>query len=107
MRLKEIRMQKGLSQKAVSEKLECAPTVYSRYETGDREPSIDMLLKLAAFFGVTVDYLLGNEEITASALSSYELDLVAASREADERAREDALGMLRSHRVEKKKESLA
>lgn len=107
MRLKEIRLNRGLSQKAVAEKLNCAPTVYSRYESGGREPSIDMLLKLAAFFGVTVDYLLGNEEITVSTLSTYETELVAASREADERAREDALTMLRAHCVEKKKESLA
>lgn len=107
MRLKEIRLNRGLSQKTVAENLNCAPTVYSRYETGDREPSIDMLLKLAAFFGVTVDYLLGNEEISVSALSAYETELIAASREADERAREDALSMLRAHCVEKKKESLA
>jgi hypothetical protein len=63
-----------------------------------------MLLKLSAYFGVTVDYLLGNGDAAMSSLSRYEMELVEAAREADDRAREDALNTLRSHKVEKKKE---
>ena len=73
--------------------------VYSRYETGSRQPSIDILIQLADIFGVTVDYLLGRQDIEDSTLSEYELSLLIASRKADERAKQDALNMLLAHAV--------
>ena len=59
MRLKELRLERGLSQKDVADALACSITVYSRYETGSREPSIDVLVRLADFYGVTLDELVG------------------------------------------------
>ena len=64
-------------------------------------------MKLSAFFDVTVDYLLGNEDTTLSSFTKYEMDLIMAAREADDRAREDALNTLRLHRVKKEKEHRA
>jgi len=60
MELKKIRTLKGLTQQAVADGIQCSATVYARYERCEREPSIEMLLKLSAFFDVAVDYLLGN-----------------------------------------------
>lgn len=57
MRLKELRAEKGATQKAVADFICCSPPVYSRYERGKREPDIDTLCRLADFFGVTVDYI--------------------------------------------------
>jgi len=103
MNLKEIRTRRNLTQQVVAEHLGCSSVVYSRYERGTRQPSIEVLLKLADLFGVTVDFLLGRQEIENSTLSEYELNLVAASRNADARAKEDALNMLLSHsNIEKK-----
>jgi transcriptional regulator with XRE-family HTH domain len=107
MNLKEIRNFKGFTQKAVADYLGCSAVVYSRYETGDREPSIDTLIRLADCFCVSVDYLLGRQNTESSGLSSYEIALIAAARSADERARQDALNMLTAHLVESKKENLA
>jgi transcriptional regulator with XRE-family HTH domain len=107
MRLQEIRVAKGLTQKQVADAIGCIPSVYSRYETGQREPSLEILVQLAKFFGVSLDELVGYETPTTQGLSSYEVALVNAAREADERAREDALTMLQAHRVGKKKENLA
>lgn len=59
MRLKELRMQHKLLQKDVAEILRCSVPVYCRYEKGDREPPLGILLKLAEYYGVTVDYLMG------------------------------------------------
>ena len=64
MRLKELRAERGLSQKDVSDALACSVTVYSRYETGAREPSIDVLIRLADFYGVTLDELVGRTPMT-------------------------------------------
>lgn len=97
MELKRIRTQKGLTQQAVADSILCSPSVYARYERGEREPSIEMLLKLSALFGVSTDELLGNPEKTMLSLSESEMQLVIAARNADGRAREDALLILRAH----------
>ena len=59
MNIKDIRTRKGLTQAEVASALGVSSVVYSRYETGSRQPSIDILIQLADIFGVTVDYLLG------------------------------------------------
>lgn len=59
MKLKEIRMAKGISQLQAAKDLNLAPNVYGRYENGQREPSYIVLLAIADYFGVTVDDLLG------------------------------------------------
>lgn len=100
MNIKDIRARKGLTQAEVASALGVSSVVYSRYETGSRQPSIDMLIQMADIFGVTVDYLLGRQAIEDSTLSDYELHLLVASRNADERARQDALNMLLAHSVD-------
>ena len=62
MRLKELRAEKGATQKKVAEFICCSPVVYSRYEREEREPDIDSLCRLADYFGVTIDYLVGREK---------------------------------------------
>ena len=107
IRLKEIRTEKRLTQQEAADLLGCPRYAYARYERGEREPSIDMLIQLAHCFNVTVDYLIGNENHLDMGLTQYEQQLLMAARDADQRAREDALSMLVSHRVEVKKELFA
>ena len=59
MRLKEIRKSKGISQLKMAMDLNTSQNTISRYETGDREPGINELIKIADYFNVSVDYLLG------------------------------------------------
>ena len=61
MNIKDIRTRKGLTQAEVASALGVSSVVYSHYETGSRQPSIDILIQLADIFGVTVNYLLGSE----------------------------------------------
>ena len=102
MKLKELRTTRKLTQQQVADHIGCSSVTYSRYENGSRQPSIEVILRLADLFGVTVDSLLGNHERRNSTLTDYEIDLLAAARNADDRAREDALQMLISHAVKKK-----
>lgn len=97
MNLKDIRLRKGLTQAEVASALGISSVVYSRYETGTRQPSADTIIQLANVFGVTVDYLLGRQEFETSTLSEEELHLLIASRNADERAKQDALNLLLTH----------
>ena len=61
-RLKELREQKGLSRIEVSESIGIKTRTYLSYENFEREPNSEMLILLADFFDVTVDYLIGRSE---------------------------------------------
>ena len=103
MKLKELRLQKGFTQRQIADYIGCLPSVYSRYENGDREPSIEVLILLSRFLGVSIDCLVENEVADSNQeLSAYEIALISAARDADERAREDALNMLLSHKISAK-----
>ena len=60
-RIKELRKKKGLNQKELGEIIGTAANSISQYESGMREPSIELLNKLADFFNVSIDYLLCRE----------------------------------------------
>ena len=60
-RLKELRKERGLGQVALAEQLEVGKSVISLCETGQCEPTLGNLIKLARFFGVSIDYLAGLE----------------------------------------------
>lgn len=57
--LRRFREEFGLSQKDVADQLGILPQAYSRYETGKFQPKVNDLLKLAATYNVSTDYLLG------------------------------------------------
>lgn len=62
MRIKELRIQRNIQQKDLASALEIAANTLSQYETGKREPDQETLMKLADYFNVTTDYLLGRSE---------------------------------------------
>ena len=61
-RIKEQRAEKGYTLKYVAEQLNVTIRSICRYESGEREPSIDMLRKLCDFYDVTADYLIGRTD---------------------------------------------
>ena len=61
-RLKEIREEKGLSQRELAKLLNIDKSTVAKYETGERSPDADMIVKLADFFDVSTDFLLGRKE---------------------------------------------
>lgn len=58
-RLKALRLQRGLLQKEVAEKIGVDRTTYVKYEKGSSDPNFEILQRLADYFNVTIDYLLG------------------------------------------------
>ena len=62
MRLKEIRKSKGISQLKMAMDLNTNQNTISRYETGEREPGINELIKIADYFNISVDYRLGRTD---------------------------------------------
>lgn len=57
-RIASLRRQAGLSQAQLAARLQISPSTMGMYEQGRREPSLDMLLRLARELGVTTDHLL-------------------------------------------------
>lgn len=59
--IRELRKEKGVTLKQLGEVIGVAESTMSLYETGKRTPDFETLLKISEYFGVTVDYLLGNK----------------------------------------------
>lgn len=60
-KLKQLRTGQKLTQQQLADRLGVAKSVVSYYESGDRYPSYDILVKIARTFHVTTDYLLDVE----------------------------------------------
>ena len=58
-RIRDLREDRDLKQKQVAEFLNCSQQVYSNYELGQRDIPTDILIKLALFYNVSADYILG------------------------------------------------
>lgn len=65
-RLRELRMQNKLGQKEIGALLSVSDSSIRKYESGDRTPAPDAIKKLAEYFNVSTDYLLGHEKINSN-----------------------------------------
>lgn len=58
-RLMRLREARGLSIAEAAKALDLVPRTYTSYEKNEREPNAEVLIKIALYFGVSTDYLLG------------------------------------------------
>jgi len=72
--LKELRVNQGLSQTNLADRLGISKSAVSMYEQGRREPDFDVLRQIADIFHVEIDYLLGR----SSAPETFEPVTIAA-----------------------------
>lgn len=82
-RLENLLQERGLTQKQVSKDLHIAPTTFNGYIKGNREPDYSILVKLADYFEVSTDFLLGVTNIRKYAEKSLDVregDLVGTYR---------------------------
>ena len=64
-RLQALRTEKGINMKEAAQALSMPYTTYVNYEKGTREPSSEVLIKLAKFYDTSIDYLVGKVERVA------------------------------------------
>ena len=57
--IKKLRKKRGLSQKALAELIGVSPSIISGYETGERTPSVEILLAMSKLFNCSTDLMLG------------------------------------------------
>ena len=88
--LKEIRKEKTLTQKELSEKLGFSKNAICEWEKGRCEPSITVLKKISNLFNLSIDYLVGNSDefgaitVEGPELTQTEKQLLSNFRGADE-----------------------
>lgn len=62
LRIKDMREDNDLTQKQVSQMLLCDQSLYSKYERGEREIPLKILVALADYYQVSTDYLIGRTD---------------------------------------------
>ncbi len=80
-RLRRLRMEKGITQKELADRLHISRSTIAGYESLGKEPDGEKLCALADFFGVSVDYLLGvtdSRELTSPAPAAAQRPVEAA-----------------------------
>ena len=63
MRLRELRLARKMSQQRLAIELSMSQNTISRYENGEREPGVAELIRIADYFHVSIDYLVGRTDI--------------------------------------------
>lgn len=84
-KLRSLRTGQKLTQQQLADRIGVAKSVVSYYESGDRFPSSDVLVKIAKVFHVTTDFLLDvarEQVIDVSGLSPEDVDVVRTVAEA-------------------------
>lgn len=93
-RLKQLRTEAGLTQNELAEKLQMSKGAIGNYESGQREPNMDILDAIADFFNVELDYLRGRTN-TRPELSLEEQWLVDCYRKTDDEIKTAVKSILR------------
>ncbi len=61
-RLKDLRKNNNVTQKQLADLLEMSERAYQNYEYGNREPNFKTAIKIADYFDVSLDYLVGRSD---------------------------------------------
>lgn len=91
-KLKELRIGQKMTQQQLAERIGVAKSVVSYYESGDRYPSYDVLIRIAHVFHTSTDYLLDFEKesvIDVTGLSKEDIAVVRTVAEALKRKRDE------------------
>ena len=63
LRIRDLREDRDLTQKEVAAWLHCDQSLYSKYERGERLLPLDLAVRLADYYGVSMDYLTGRTDL--------------------------------------------
>lgn len=63
LRIRDLREDNDLTQQQIAELLICDQSLYSKYERGERPIPLEYVVKLADYYGTSVDYIIGRTPI--------------------------------------------
>ena len=103
--LKKLRQLAGVTQQQLAERLTVSQQSVNKYENHNVEPDIDTLIKIADFFEVSLDYLVGRTEIqemvtkkSMSDLSDRETQLLTLYAPLNQKQKDCVLTVIKSYR---------
>ncbi len=102
IKLYELRLEKGLSQRQIAKMLNISQSTYNNWENSRTEPSIAQLIQIAQLFGVSVDFLIGNTDDMGNIvysngfLTSTETELIRLFKSLPEPARKNILDFMKN-----------
>lgn len=102
--LKELRCRAGLTQAELSKKLNISPSTVGMWEKGYRSPDYEMLKRIADFFDVSADYLLGRDS-RGSSLSKKQSALLGIFDGLNDEGQNTLMNVLGSLKMSHSKES--
>jgi len=62
LRIRDVREDHDLTQQQVAQYLMCDQSLYSKYERGERDVTLNIMIKIAKFYKTSIDYLVGLTE---------------------------------------------
>lgn len=86
-RLKEIRIQRGISQRELGEAIGVSHASIAMYESGRRQPEVETLEAICDYFNVSMDYMRGKEDLSLRLLDGIEMMIIDRYRQAPENIR--------------------
>lgn len=105
-RIRDLREDKDLTQKQLADALFMHLTQYRRYETGEREVTLELAITLSKFYNVSVDYIAGTTDkmkiFSKNSLTSEEISLLNKFRDLSETDRKKIYGIidvLKNHNI--------
>ena len=94
--LKKLRKEKGITQEELGKILGVTTSMVGMYETNARKPSYEVLLKMADYFGVSTDYLLGKSSDQKEGEMETEIQLIQkAHKKVDAKIRKKMMDILK------------
>lgn|SRR5690554_1690762 len=94
--LKKLRKEKGITQEELGKILGVTTSMVGMYETNARKPSYEVLLKMADYFGVSTDYLLGKSSDQKEGEMETEIQLIQkAHKKMDAKKRKKMMDILK------------
>lgn len=95
MRLLELRKQNNKSQQEIADLLNIRQNNYSKYELGKTEPNINSLIKLADYYNVSIDYLVGRDwHNDIGYLTPKQMECVKLIKQLDDNQISTAMGIM-------------
>ena len=105
MRLKALREEIKLSQLELADKLNMSQQAISAYENNKREPDIETIKKLADFFNVSTDYLLGKtDNRNSTPLTEEEMGFVSQVKELEPAQKDFLKSVMKTLKEQKNKD---
>lgn len=87
-RLQELRNMRKMTQEELGNHFEMSKSAIGMYERGEREPSLELVVKFAEFFNVPVDYMLGGDNTDVSSIDPEVLALLSGNKKEQQRFKE-------------------